>query len=66
MANEQTIKIDGQDYNLADLSESARNQLVNLRVTDQEIARLQQQMAIAQTARVAYANALKTELSSDK
>jgi len=66
MANEQTIKIDGQDYNLADLSESARNQLVNLRVTDQEIARLQQQMAIAQTARVAYANALKSELTSGK
>ena len=62
MANEQTITIDGQNYNLADLSDAARNQLVNLRVTDQEIARLQQQMAIAQTARVAYANALKAEL----
>lgn len=62
MANEQTITIDGQNYNLADLSDAARNQLVNLRVTDQEIASLQQKLAIAQTARVAYANALKAEL----
>ncbi|WP_163649506.1 DUF6447 family protein [Modicisalibacter sp. 'Wilcox'] len=59
---DQTITIDGADYNLADLSENARNQVVNLRVTDQEIARLQQQLAIAQTARTAYANALKSEL----
>ncbi|KXS36123.1 DUF6447 family protein [Modicisalibacter tunisiensis] len=59
---DQTISIDGADYNLAELSENARNQVVNLRVTDQEIARLQQQLAIAQTARTAYANALKSEL----
>jgi len=62
MANEQIITIDGQNYNLADLSDAARNQLVNLRVVDQEIASLQQKLAIAQTARVAYANALKAEL----
>ncbi len=33
-----------------------------LRVTDQEIARLQQQLAIYQTARTAYARALQQEL----
>lgn len=58
----QTLTIDGTDYNVADLSENARNQVMNLRVTDQEISRLQQQLAIAQTARTAYANALKDEL----
>ncbi|WP_252107302.1 MULTISPECIES: DUF6447 family protein [unclassified Halomonas] len=58
----QTVTIDGQEYNMADLSENARAQLVNLRVTDQEIQRLNQQLAIAQTARTAYANALKAEL----
>ncbi|MBT2787216.1 MULTISPECIES: DUF6447 family protein [unclassified Halomonas] len=58
----KTVTIDGHEYNLADLSENARNQLVNLRVTDQEIQRLNQQLAIAQTARTAYANALKQEL----
>jgi len=58
----QTVTIDGTEYNLADLSENARNQVTNLRVTDQEIARLQQQLAIYQTARTAYANALQQEL----
>lgn len=62
----KTVTIDGRDYNLSDLSESARNQLVNLRVTDQEIQRLNQQLAIAQTARTAYANALKQELPEHK
>jgi len=58
----QTLTIDGAEYNLADLSENARAQVTNLRVTDQEIARLQQQLAIAQTARTAYARALSAEL----
>lgn len=59
---DQAVTIDGTEYNLADLSENARSQVVNLRVTDQEIARLQQQLAICQTARKAYANALQQEL----
>jgi len=58
----QTLTIDGTDYNLADLSGEAKSQVTNLRVTDQEIARLQQQLAIYQTARTAYAQALKAEL----
>jgi len=58
----QTLTIDGTDYNLADLSDEAKSQVTNLRVTDQEIARLQQQLAIFQTARTAYAQALKAEL----
>lgn len=59
---DQTATIDGKEYAMDQLSEEARNQVLNLRVTDQEIARLNQQLAIAQTARVAYANALKREL----
>tara|TARA_R110001606_G_scaffold167189_2_gene311573 strand:+ start:7690 stop:8058 length:369 start_codon:yes stop_codon:yes gene_type:complete len=62
----QAITIDGTDYNLADLSENARNQVVNLRVTDAEIAKLNQQLAIYQTARTAYANALSAELPTQK
>ena len=58
------ITIDGNDYALDDLSANARSQIVNLRVTDQEIARLQTQLAIAQTARAAYAQALSAELQS--
>lgn len=62
----KTVTIDGREYNVADLSDTARKQLVNLSVTDQEIQRLNQQIAIAQTARTAYANALKKELPEQK
>jgi hypothetical protein len=58
-----TVTIDGKEYELAALSDEARAQLLNLRVTDQEIARLQRQIAIAQTARGAYARALQGELA---
>ena len=57
-----TVTIDGKDYAVEQLSENARNQLTNIRVTDQEIARLQQQLAIFRTARATYANALKAEI----
>ncbi|TFH86513.1 hypothetical protein EQG41_11165 [Billgrantia azerbaijanica] len=56
------VTIDGTEYDLAEPSENARNQVVNLRVTDQEISRLKQQLAIYQTARTAYARALAEEL----
>lgn len=61
----QTIKIDGKDYALADLNDEAKNQLTNLSVTDQEIARLQTLLAITQTARAAYARALSEALPKE-
>lgn len=62
MAESQTLTIDGTEYKLDELSETARQQAANLRVTDEEIERLQRQLAIAQTARGAYARALSEEL----
>lgn len=62
----QTVTIDGTEYALADLSQDAKNQLTNLRVTDREIERLNQQLAIAQTARAAYARSLSDELPKKK
>ena len=56
------ITIDGKEYALDDLSKEARQQLANLNAVDAEIRYLQQQLAIAQTARMAYANALKAAL----
>ena len=58
-----TIKIDGKDYDTNKLSAQARAQLTSLQVTDAEIQRLQIQLAIAQTARSAYAKALQDELA---
>lgn len=54
-----TIKIDGKDYDAEKLSAEAKAQLVSLQVTDAEIQRLNIQLAIAQTARSAYARALQ-------
>ena len=56
------ISIDGIQYDLDTLSDVAKQQLINLQVTDGEIARLQTQLSIANTARATYANVLKTEL----
>ena len=52
------ITIDNQEYELDTLSAEAKAQLLSLQITDQKIAELQAQMAIYQTARLAYARAL--------
>lgn len=63
MSSEQKITIDGKEYSLNKLSDEAKNQLISLQATDGEIARLQTQLAIAQTARNTYARALAEVLS---
>lgn len=62
MAEQQTIKIDEIEYNIDDFSEDARAQLVNVRACDQRIQQLKLDLAIAQTARAAYGQALKAAL----
>jgi hypothetical protein len=57
-----TIKIDNNEYDLDTLSDGAKSQLQMLQITDQEIVRLNAQLAIAQTARNAYARALQEAL----
>lgn len=57
-----TITINNQPYDTDTLPDAAKQQLQMLAVTDAEIKRLQAQLAIAQTARNAYANALKSAL----
>ena len=52
------IKIDDKEYVLDTLSDEAKAQLVSLQFCDQELARLQDQAAALQTARMAYAKAL--------
>ena len=60
----QKITIDGTEYDLDSLSDNARAQVVNLRATDQELARAQALVAMLQTARTTYANVLKAELAA--
>ena len=53
-----TITINNQPYDTDTLPEAAKQQLQMLALTDAEIKRLQAQLAIAQTAKNAYARAL--------
>lgn len=64
MAKQQieTVNIDGVEYKAADLSDNAKAQINNLRLADAEIQRLQVQLGLAQTAKLAYTQALKAEL----
>jgi hypothetical protein len=57
-----TIKIDDREFDLDTLTDQAKSQLQMLQVTEQELQRLELQLAIAQTARITYANALKAAL----
>jgi Family of unknown function (DUF6447) len=57
------ITIDGKEYEEEALSDSVKQQLVMLRLVDQELSRLQTQTAIAQTARLAYARELQKGLA---
>jgi len=57
-----TIKIDEKEYELDSLSAKAKAQLANIQFVDAEIQRLKARIAIFETARVAYSNALKEAL----
>jgi hypothetical protein len=57
-----TIKIDEKEYDSDTLPDEAKKQLQMLQYVDSELARLQAQSAVLQTARGAYANALKAAL----
>ncbi|HYC42790.1 MAG TPA: hypothetical protein VEB70_07365 [Noviherbaspirillum sp.] len=58
------VTINGTSYASAKLSTEAKAQLASVQATDAEIARLQQQMAIMQTARNTYFNALLAALKT--
>jgi hypothetical protein len=62
-SDSETIIIDGVEYNLADLSENAKAQILNLRFVEAQIQQLNNEWAVADTARIGYANALKSEIS---
>ena len=60
-----TITIDDLEYDLDTLSDAAKAQLGSLQAVDRRIAALQEELAIHQTARNAYANALKALLPGE-
>ena len=54
-----TISIDGTDYPTESFSNEARAEMISMQACDQKITALQSDLAIARTARNAYAGALK-------
>lgn len=63
MTEQKKMTIDGVDYNVAELSDEARAQIVALRHCDQKLRELRRELAIVQTARGAYAGSLKQSLA---
>jgi hypothetical protein len=60
--NMPTIKIDNKEYELDTLSEECKAQLASIQFVEQELVRLQAQVAVLQTAKAAYLQTLKTSL----
>lgn len=57
-----TVTIEGKEYDIDSLSQEAKTQLGNIQAVDRKLSDLQQEAAILQTARNAYAAALKAQL----
>lgn len=53
-----TITIDNKEYKLEELSDDAKAQIGSIQVVDQKISDLNAELAIMQTARNAYAQAV--------
>ena len=56
------ITVDGIDYNTEDLTDNGKAQLASLQFLEQQMIKLKSEIAVYQTARNAYAQALKAEL----
>lgn len=58
------IKIEGKDYDTDTLSKEVKDQIGSMQFVDAEIRRHQAQIAVLQTARVAYGKALQQALAA--
>lgn len=63
---EQIVKIDEVEYKYDDLSDQAKTQLANIQFVDAQIQQLNNEWAVADTARIGYTNALKSELGKQE
>ena len=61
--DQNLISIDGKDYKLDSLSEEAKAQITNIQFVDEQLLQLNNEWAIADTARMGYTQALNNELA---
>lgn len=57
------ITIDDVEYDLDELSDNAKTQLMNIQFVDAQLQQLNNELAVSDTARIGYTNALKGELA---
>jgi hypothetical protein len=57
------ITIDGKEYDLANASDAAKAQLDSLKFVNEQIVQRNNELQIADTARMGYMSALKRELA---
>ena len=60
------IKIDDVEYDTDDMNDNAKAQVASLQFNEAHMNRLRNELAIADTAKIAYVNALKRELESSE
>tara|TARA_B100000242_G_C42848930_1_gene394223 strand:+ start:482 stop:700 length:219 start_codon:yes stop_codon:yes gene_type:complete len=64
MSERETITISETEYFVDELTEEGRRLIQSLKFVDQEIGRLQNKIAVLNTAKAAYLASLKPELPS--
>lgn len=60
------LTVDGVEYNTEDLSDNGKAQLASLQFLEGQLVKLQNEIAVYQTAKNAYMQALKVELEKLK
>ena len=58
----QNITIDGEEFDISNISLEAQAQFKNLQFVDEQILQRNNELQIAQTAKIGYSRALKREL----
>jgi len=58
------ITVDGMKYNTEDLSDNAKAQIASLKFLEAQMAKIKSEIAVYETAKSAYLQALKAELES--
>lgn len=53
----------GKEYSIEDLSEDAKQQVLNIQFVDERIQQINNELAIADTARIGYSRAIKNEVA---
>lgn len=60
------INIDGKDFDASSISEEAKEQLYNLQFVNEQILQKNNELQIADSARIIYNSVLKSEISRDR